>query len=190
MSLSIITNVSNRHIHLSADDLKALFGANATLTVKADLLQPEAFAAEETVTIVGPKGSIERVRIVGPLRPDTQCEILAADRYKLGIDAPVRLSGHISGSSAFTISGPHGTIEKSEGLIVAKHHIHLSTTTATAHNLQNGQTVSVVIPGERAGILQDVILRVSPDSIDECHIDTEEGNALGVTNGARLTIQI
>ena len=188
MLLTVTTNLSNRHIHLSADDLATLFGVETTLTPKIDLLQPGAFAAEETVTISGPKGSIERVRIVGPLRPDTQCEILAADRHKLGIDAPLRLSGDIAGSAAFTITGPGGSIEKSEGLIVAKRHIHMDTETAAQHNLTNGQIVSLAIPGERGGMLSETILRVTPESVTECHIDTEEGNALGISNGDSLTI--
>lgn len=184
---SILVNLSNRHIHLSQADMATLFGPDATLTKRADLLQPGQFAAEETVTIAGPKRAIENVRIVGPLRSETQCEILTGDTYKLGYkltDVPVRLSGDIAGSAAFTIIGPAGIVEKEQGLIIAQRHIHTSPATAEAQELTNGQSVTLRLntPQKRTD-LHDVIIRVQKTAIDECHIDTEDGNAAGIGNG-------
>lgn len=181
-----VVNLSNRHIHLSATDVETLFGAGHTLTPKVQLLQPGAFAAEECVTISGPTGSIERVRVVGPTRPATQCEILTGDTYRLGYkpaDVPVRLSGDIVGSASFTITGPAGSIEKTEGLIIAKRHIHISPEQAAEIGLTDAQPVTVKIDGSKGQTdFHDVIVRIQPGAILECHIDTEEGNAAGIGN--------
>jgi putative phosphotransacetylase len=183
----VLTNLSNRHIHLTDKDVEALFGAGQTLTRKVDLLQPGAFAADECVNITGPSGTIERVRVVGPTRPATQCEILTGDTYRLGYkpaDVPVRLSGDVEGSAAFTITGPAGSIEKSEGLIIAQRHIHINPEQAAAFGLTDGQAVTLQTKSDKGQTdFHNTIVRIQTGAVLECHIDTEEGNAAGIGNG-------
>ncbi|MFT5832382.1 MAG: putative phosphotransacetylase [Candidatus Paceibacteria bacterium] len=190
----VLTNLSNRHIHLTDEDVEALFGAGHTLTRKVDLLQPGAFAANECVSITGPAGTVERVRVVGPTRPATQCEILTGDTYRLGYkpaDVPVRLSGEVDGSAAFTITGPAGSIEKNEGLIIAQRHIHISPELAVEHELSNKQSVILHCDTpDRKTDFHGVIIRVQPGASLECHIDTEEGNAAGIGNGYAATVVV
>ncbi len=185
--IKVLTNLSNRHIHLTDCDIEVLFGAGHSLTKKVDLLQPGAFAAEECVDIAGPGGTIERVRVVGPTRSATQCEILTGDTYKLGYkpdDVPVRLSGDVADSAAFTISGPAGSIEKTEGLIVARRHIHINPEQATELNMTDRQSVTVQTKSDKGQTdFHHTIVRIQPGAILECHIDTEEGNAAGISNG-------
>jgi putative phosphotransacetylase len=183
----VLTNLSNRHIHLTDEDVEALFGAGQTLTRKVDLLQPGAFAADECVNITGPSGTIERVRVVGPTRPATQCEILTGDTYRLGYkpaDVPVRLSGDVEGSAAFTITGPVGSIEKNEGLIIAQRHIHINPEQAAAFGLTDGQAVTLQAKSDKGQTdFHNTIVRIQTGAVLECHIDTEEGNAAGIGNG-------
>ena len=189
---TVLVNLSNRHIHLTDADVEALFGTGHTLTSKVDLLQPGAFAAEETVTITGPMSSIDCVRVVGPTRPETQCEIVAGDTYKLGYksnDVPVRLSGDLSESASFTITGPAGSIEKSVGLMIAQRHIHMSPADALTYGTHDGQSVTIagVTPNRRT-TYSDVIIRVQRNATLECHIDIEEGNAAGIRNGDEVEV--
>lgn len=191
---TVPANLSHRHIHLTDADVMSLFGAGHTLTKKLELIQPGAFAAEELVSISGPTGTIERVRVVGPTRSATQCEILTGDTYKLGFTpraVPVRLSGDIADSAAFTITGPAGSIEKSDGLIIAQRHIHISPEEATANNLIDAQLVTLQCdtPNRRTD-LHDVVVRVQPGAALECHIDIEEGNAAGISNGQIVATHI
>jgi putative phosphotransacetylase len=187
-----VINLSNRHIHLTDEDVEALFGAGHTLTGKVDLLQPGAFAANECVNITGPSGTIERVRVVGPTRPATQCEILTGDTYRLGYkpaDVPVRLSGDVEGSASFTITGPAGSIEKSEGLIIAQRHVHISPEQATEVGFTNGQAVTMQTKSDKGQTdFHNTIVRVQTGAVLECHIDTEEGNAAGVGNGYKAEV--
>jgi len=189
---TVLINLSNRHIHLSESDVEALFGADYTLTKKVDLLQPGQFAAEEVISISGPNGTIERVRVVGPTRLATQCEILTGDTYKLGYqptDVPVRLSGNVGGSAAFSITGPAGSVEKSEGLIIARRHIHVNPEQAAELSLADGQSVTVRARGGKGQTdFHDTIVRIQSGAILECHIDTEEGNAAGIGNGYQAEV--
>jgi putative phosphotransacetylase len=181
----VLINLSNRHIHLSVEDLAALFGAGHQLTKTKDLVQPGQFAADETVTIVGPKGKLEGVRVLGPVRPETQCEILASDIFKLGVKGcPVRESGHLDGSFPFEIIGPAGSIKKARGLIVAQRHIHFDPESAKRYDVVNGENVSLRIDGERAAVFEKVVCRASPKYALECHLDFDEGNAVGIGNGS------
>lgn len=184
---NVPVNLSNRHIHLTDSDIEALFGPGHTLTEKVSLLQPGQFAAEEVVTITGPTGSIDRVRVVGPTRPATQCEVLTGDLYKLGYPAeqvPVRLSGDLAGSAAFTITGPAGSLMKTKGLIIAQRHIHMSPEAATEHGVTDGQTVQLhLTTPNRRTTYDDVIIRAQSGVTLECHLDIEEGNAAGIRNG-------
>lgn len=179
--------VSARHVHLSKEHLEVLFGKGYELSVKKYLMGDQ-FASEELVTIVGPKlRSIEKVRILGPLRSETQVEISATDAITLGVKAPVRLSGDTTASAPITIVGPKGTVRIDEGCIVAKRHIHMHPDDSKRLGIGEG-VVSVKVNGDRAGILENVDVRVREDFHFEMHIDTDEANALGIKNGSFVEI--
>lgn len=188
VSMKVPVGVSGRHIHLSQADLEALFGAGYELTPIKDLSQPGQFAAKEMVTLVGPKGVIERVRVLGPVRSQTQVEVLAGDTFKLGVPACVRMSGKLSGTPGVTLSGPHGTVAIPEGVIVAARHIHMTTAEAAERGLHDGEVVSIAFDGLRGGRLDNVIIRANDSSALDCHIDTEEANALQLKNGSEVEI--
>ena len=180
--LKVLVETSARHIHVSEKDLNSLFGENAKLTVKKELSQPLQFAAFEKVSIVGPRGEINGVSILGPVRKNTQVEISLSDARKLGIAAEIRESGDIEGTSGCKIIGPMGEIEIPCGVIAAKRHIHLDPKTAAENNLENKETVSVKISTEnRSLIFDDVVIRVSEKFSPAMHIDTDESNAAGIT---------
>lgn len=168
---------SARHAHLSVEHLDALFGPGYELTKKADLSQPGQFAANEVVLIVGPKGSIERVRILGPARGATQVEVSKTDSIKLGLEPPLRESGKINGSSPVTIVGPKGSIHLMEGLIVAQCHIHMNPKDAAYYGVEHGEWVQVKTHGQRPMTFEKVLIRVSERFKLEMHIDTDEANA-------------
>lgn len=173
----IPVGVSNRHLHLSQADLDMLFGAGYQLTKIKDLSQPGQFACKETLTICGPNGAIEKVRILGPVRSKTQVEVLEGDCFKLGVKTQPRLSGDLQATSGITIIGPKGSVQISEGLIVAQRHIHMTPQDAAHFGVHDGQLVSVEVEGTRGGIYKNVAIRVSTASALEFHIDTEEANA-------------
>ncbi|WP_370241867.1 acetate/propionate family kinase [Pararhodobacter marinus] len=175
--------VSGRHVHLAQAELEALFGPGYALRVKVPLRQPGNWAAEERVTLEGPKGRIEHVAILGPLRPRTQIEVSRTDSFALGIDAPVRDSGHLDGTPVVRIIGPHGAVD-TDGLIVAARHVHMNPRDAEAMGLEDGQNVAVKIgQGERALTFGQVMIRVQPKAFTEMHIDTDEANAAGIGPG-------
>jgi len=181
----VLINLSNRHIHVSKEDLELLFGKGHQLTKTKDLVQPGQFACEETVTIKGPKGEFKGVRILGPERKETQCEILASDQFKLGVPGcPTRESGQLEGSFGFEIVGPAGTVKKDKGLIIAKRHIHFTPAEAERFGVADKELVDLKIPGERGATFANVICRVNPTYALECHLDFDEGNAVGIGNGA------
>ena len=184
----IPVGISNRHVHLSREDLSDLFGAGYELTKMKDLSQPGQYACKETVTICGPKGAIEKVRILGPVRPRTQVEILSGDSFKLGIKAPDRLYGDLDKTPGITIIGPRGSVQTKEGLMAAQRHIHMLPQDAARFGVHDGQNVSLEIDGIRGGILRNTIVRVTGQSGLECHIDTEEANALGLSSSSRVKI--
>lgn len=189
LETKVLINLSNRHIHVSADDLHALFGPEHTLTKTKDLMQPGQFACAETVTIKGPKGAFENVRILGPERKETQCEILASDVFKLGVaGCPTRESGKLEGSFPFDIIGPKGTVHKDKGLIIAKRHIHFDPKSAERFGVKDTDLVDLKIDGERGAIFLNVICRVNPSYALECHLDFDEGNGVGIGNGAMGTV--
>ncbi|MBQ4354271.1 MAG: phosphate propanoyltransferase [Clostridia bacterium] len=174
----VLVETSARHVHLSEEHIKILFGEGATLTHKKDLSQPGQFACEERVTVVGPKKSIPNVIILGPARPATQVEISLTDARTLGVNAPVRESGDVAGSGACKLVGPAGEVEISEGVIAAKRHIHFTPADAEAAGVADKEIVSVKIDSEgRSLILGDVVVRVSPKFAAAMHIDTDESNA-------------
>ena len=187
-NFTVPVGISNRHIHVSNDDLITLFGEGATLTIKKDLSQKGQYAAEETVTIVGPKGKIAGVRILGPCRKQTQVEISRTDSFALGVAPPVRDSGNLVGSAALKVIGPKGEIDIPEGCIIAKRHIHMSLEDAENTGLKDKDIVSVRVDGERGIIFNEVLIRVNKDFSLEMHIDTDEANAAALKNGDVVTL--
>lgn len=174
--------VSNRHVHVSRADLDRLYGKDYALTHKSELGQPGQFAANETVTLQGTKGTFEHVRILGPVRSQSQVEISKTDSFRLGVKAPIALSGHLQGTPGITLIGPRGTVDLPCGVIIAKRHIHMTPAQAAARHLKDGQIVDVETFGERRGILGDVIIRVSDTAGLEMHIDVDEANACSLSN--------
>ncbi len=183
LSRPIPVAVSGRHVHLCAESVAALFGPGATLTIDKPLRQPGNWAAKERVTLIGPKGILEHVAILGPLRKRTQIEVSRTDSFALGIDAPVRDSGHLDGTPLIRIVGPAGQID-TDGLIVAARHIHMHPDDAAAMGLHDGQDVAMRIgEGERALTFGRTLIRVQPNAFTEMHIDTDEANAAGIGPG-------
>ena len=179
--LKILVETSARHIHITENDLKKLFGQDAELTKKKDLSQPGQFSCMERVTLVGPKGEIPGVSILGPVRSRTQVEISLTDARKIGLNAKIRESGHIDGTSGCKMKGPNGEIELECGVIAAKRHIHLTPDDANKFGVKNHQVVSVrVKTDERSLIFEDVVVRVSDKFAAAMHIDTDESNAAGI----------
>lgn len=172
--------VSNRHIHLSQKDLNTLFGEGYQMTKLKDLSQPEQYACKETVTICGPNGAIEKVRILGPVRSKTQVEVLKGDCFKLGLKTQSRLSGDLQGTPGITMIGPKGSVQTTEGLIVAQRHIHMNSEDAKRFGVHDGQIVSLQVEGPRGGILNNVAVRANDRSVLECHVDIEEANAMDI----------
>lgn len=184
----IVVGVSNRHIHLSEEDFAALFGPNREMTKIRELSQPGEFAAAETVNLIGPKGVIRDVRVLGPCRKNTQVEISRTDSYVLGIKAPVRESGKIDGTPGVVIEGPNGRISLEKGLIVALRHIHLDPESALKYGVKNGDVVSVKADGERGVVFENVLARVSANYVREMHLDTDEANAADIRSGDLVRI--
>ncbi len=182
MSKTFIVETSARHVHVSQADLEILFGKDAVLTKKKDLSQPGQYACEERVEVVGPKKSIAGVSILGPVRPATQVELSATDARSIGLSAPIRESGDVAGSAGCKLVGPCGEIEISEGVIVAKRHIHLTPADAEELGVQDKEVVYVKVDTNgRKAILGDVVCRVSPSFARAMHIDTDEANAISAT---------
>lgn len=174
---------SNRHIHLSPEHVERLFGRGYMLNKQKDLSQPNQFAAKETVTLIGPKGKIPNVRVLGPARGATQVEISLFDGFTLGVKPPIRNSGDIKGSASITIQGPRGQVTIPEGLICAARHIHMHTSDAERFGVSDGDLVQVKVNGERGVIFSNVLIRVSKRYKLEMHIDLDEANAANLENG-------
>ena len=178
MSMEVLVETSARHVHVTQEVLETLFGKGYELTKKKDLSQPGQYACAERVDIVGPKKTLAGVSILGPVRPETQVEVSLTDARSIGVNAPIRESGDIAGSGACKMVGPCGEVELSEGVIVAKRHIHMTTADAAAMGLTDKQVVSVKVPSNgRALIFGDVVVRVSDKYALAMHIDTDESNA-------------
>jgi len=183
MEKLIPVGVSARHIHLSQEHVEVLFGKGYQLTEFKPLSQPGQYAANETVEVVGAKGSFPKVRILGPARKATQLEVSRTDSFALGVKAPVRESGDIAGSAGITIKGPAGEVTIEEGVIIAARHIHFHTSDAEKWGIADKQKLRVRVGGERGVVFENVIARVSADFALDMHIDTDEANAAGVNNG-------
>lgn len=179
----IPVGISNRHVHLSSEHMEVLFGQGAQLTYLKDLSQPGQYACQETITLVGPKGVLEKVRVLGPARKSSQVEISISDCFKLGIKAPIRDSGDLKGSAAITLVGSIGSVTIPEGCIIANRHIHMHTDDANRFGLSDGQRVSVRAKGPRSVTFAEVLVRISEKYKLEIHLDMDEANAVGIRNG-------
>lgn len=188
MNFPLTLGVSARHLHLSRQDMDILFGKNSELTVKSSVKQPGQYAAEEKVVFKTNKSEIN-LRIIGPLRNDTQIELSLTDARNLGINAPIKNSGDLKESAGgATLIGPKGELVLEKGIIIASRHIHLCPKTAKKHNLKNGDFVSMKTDGLRSVIFNNVLVRTGLDHSDEIHIDTDEANACGLASDAILEI--
>ena len=180
-AFTIPVEVSNRHCHLTRETFEVLYGRGKELTPLRELSQRGEFAAQETVTLVGPNmRSIEGVRILGPFRKFDQVELSFTDGFYLGMDLPVRLSGDVAGSAPITIVGPKGSVTLKEGAIRAMRHLHASPEEAKRLGLRDGEKIAIEVPGPIGVVFQNVIVRVSPNGRLAFHIDTDEANAAGV----------
>lgn len=182
LQLRVAVGVSNRHAHLSREDLATLFGLDA-MTVYRSVRQPGEFAAVETVSVSGPRGTFGKLRLMGPCRAKTQVELSRTDCFTLGIDAPVTQSGHLDQAGPIDIEGPRGKIHVPHGVMVAARHIHLGPSHAKAFGVADQELVSIQFGGQRGGVLDNFIVRVKDGWVPEIHLDTDEANALGVRSG-------
>ena len=178
MSLKIPIETSARHIHVSEDDFKKLFGDDAKLHYVHELSQPGQYLCQERITVVGPKGKFENVAILGPFRKETQIELSMTDTRKIGVPGVIRQSGHTDGTPGCTLIGPNGSIELEKGVIVAKRHIHMTPLEASRARVRDNDEVFVITESyERGLIFADVVVRVSPTFKLAMHVDTDEANA-------------
>lgn len=187
--MKVSVGISNRHVHLKKEDLRTLFGKDFELTKKKDINQPGQYAANELVTICGPKGAIENVRILGPVRPYTQIEISRTDSFKLGVNPPVRMSGDLENSEEITIIGPKGQI-KTNGCILAARHIHVTNEELIKYGLSENKEYKVAINNEKNTILGSVFVKASEKAYYELHLDTDDANACMLKNGDEVELII
>ncbi|MEA4832732.1 MAG: phosphate propanoyltransferase [Oscillospiraceae bacterium] len=183
MEKKIIVETSARHVHMTEEQIGILFGTGHQLTKKKDLSQPGQFACEEKVDVVGPKGTIKNISILGPARKSAQVEVSLSDARTLGISAPIKESGDIAGTPGCKIVGPCGEITISEGLIAAKRHIHFTPAQAKEFGVSDKQIVSVRIEGPRSLVFGEVVVRVNEKFDAAMHIDTDESNAASAVPG-------
>jgi acetate kinase len=175
--------VSAHHVHLTKEAVEQLFGKGHTLTPLRELSQKGQWAAQETVDVVGPRGEIKKVRVLGPCRKANQIEVSATETFLLGVDAPIRQSGHTENTPVVTLRGTHGSIQ-TDGLIIAQRHIHTNPEDAARFGFKDGDMVEVEVRnGERDLVFRDVLIRVNPDFVTEMHIDTDEANAAHIKHG-------
>lgn len=188
LETKVPVGISARHVHVSQTDLDILYGEGYNLTVKKALLQEGQFAANELVDLVTEKGTFKNVRILGPIRKQTQVEVALTDAMKLKISAPVRDSGDLKNSPGITIVGPKGTVELKEGVIAAGRHIHMSLTDADAFGVKDKDIVAVRCGGERGVVFENVLIRAHQSFRLEMHIDTDEANATMCKNGGLVEV--
>ena len=184
---AIPVGVSVRHVHLTRADCDALFGKGYELTERRPVSQPGQFVCRETVDLVGPKGEIERVAIINPLRKETQVELAKTDAIALGVNPPLRESGKLAGTPGLTLRGPAGTVAIDHGVILAHRHVHMHPDDARRIGVQDKALIRVRVEGERETVFGDVIVRVSDQFALDMHLDTDEANAAGLNNDSVAT---
>jgi acetate kinase len=188
-SFPVPIEISAHHVHLSAEHVEALFGKGHSLTPQSELSQPGQFACTQTVNLVGPKGRVERVRVLGPTRKETQVEIAMSEQFKLGVHAPIRESGDLANTPGITLEGSAGSVHIERGVICALRHIHMPPEDALRFGLGDRYVVRVRVEGDRELVFGDVVVRVSPNYRLALHLDTDEGNAANLKTGMRGVIE-
>ncbi|MCA9678964.1 MAG: acetate/propionate family kinase, partial [Myxococcales bacterium] len=188
-SKPIPIGVSVRHVHLSRAHCDALFGAGVELTRKRDVTQPGQYVTRETVDLIGPKGVIERVAIINPLRKETQVEVARTDALRLGVAPPLRESGKLDGTPGLRLRGPAGEVDLDHGVILAHRHVHMSTGDARQFGVGDGDMVKVRVEGDREMTMGDVLVRVSDKYALDLHLDTDEANAAGLNNDSVVAFE-
>jgi len=179
MKYEVKVGLSNKHLHLKQEDIQKLFGDGYELTAFKALVQPGQYACEEKVDVVGPKGTLKGIRVLGPARPETQVELAITDARAIGITPMVRESGKLDGTPGCKIIGPKGEVELSHGVIVALRHVHLSPAQALEAGVKDKDIVALKVGGERGVIFDNVLIRSGDGHEREAHLDTDEGNAAG-----------
>lgn len=191
MSYKVLVETSARHAHVSREDLDILFGEGYELTPAKPLSQPDQYAAEERVRVVGPKGEFPRVVILGPIRKATQVELSATDARSIGVTPPIRESGDIEGSAGAKLIGPKGEIDLKQGVIIAKRHLHCTPEDAEKFNVKDQQIIKLALDTDsRSTVFGDVVVRVSDQFSTTVHIDTDEANAAGATPNMHGTLVV
>jgi len=189
MSYKVPVGLSNKHVHLSQEDINILFGEGHELTAIKDLGQPGQFACDEKVDLVGPKRTIKGVRVLGPARKESQVEISLADGFTLGIEnVPVKGSGSLDGTPGIKLVGPNGEVELKQGVIAAARHIHMHPKDAEEFGVKDKDMVKVKVEGERGLVFENVLIRVHETYALEFHVDVEEGNAAMIKNKQMLEV--
>ncbi|WP_326908754.1 phosphate propanoyltransferase [Sedimentibacter sp. MB31-C6] len=184
MNFQVTVGLSNKHVHLSKEHINILFGNGHELTSIKELSQPGQFACDEKVDVVGPKRTIKGVRILGPARKESQVEISYSDGFTLGLkDVPLRDSGKLEGTPGVKLVGPKGEVELEKGVIIASRHLHMHTSDAEKFGLKDKDIVKVKVSGPRGLTFDNVLVRVNEAYALDLHVDVEEGNAAGLTNG-------
>ena len=187
-SRQVPVGVSMRHIHLSRREVDALFGRTYQLTPLRPLSQPGQFACQECLDVIGPKGVLHKVRILGPERSAAQVELAQTDCRAIGVQAPVRASGNVEGTPGVLLQGPRGVLSLPQGVIIADRHLHMSTAQAAAFGLSDGDTVRVQIGGGKPGILDGVLVRAGDQYELDLHLDTDDANAFQLKQGQLVTV--
>ena len=185
----IPVGISARHLHLTQEQVEILFGKGHQLTFLKPLSQTGQFAAKETVTLKGPKGVIEKVRILGPVRPHVQVEVSMTDARTLGLNPPVRESGKLENTPGIVIKGTVGQIETQDGVIVAQRHAHMSLDDAENFGISDGEYIRVFVEGESGGTMEPVKVRVNKNYVLDLHLDTDNANAFGLSQGQMLRFE-
>ncbi|RJP27125.1 MAG: phosphate propanoyltransferase [Candidatus Omnitrophota bacterium] len=187
--LRVPCNISVRHVHLCQEHVEILYGPGHSLEPRNELYQPGQYASKQTVTLVGPRmRCLGEVRVLGPLRPNTQVEVSKTDAIFLGVDPPVKPSGNHEGSVGLIVVGPVGVVHLQRGVILANRHIHLSTATANKFGIQDNRYMKVRVETAKKTLFEDVQVRVHESFVDEMHLDTDDGNACGLSGGELVEI--
>ena len=180
--------ISMRHIHLSRREVDALSGRTYQLTPLRPLSQPGQFACQECLDVIGPKGVLHKVRILGPERPQAQVELAQTDCRTIGVKAPVRARGNVEGTPGVLLQGPRGVLSLPQGGIIADRHLHMSTAQAAAFGLKDGDTVRIQVGGGKPGILDGVLVRAGDQYELDLHLDTDDANAFQLKQGQLVTV--
>ncbi|WP_291578597.1 ethanolamine utilization phosphate acetyltransferase EutD [Clostridium sp. UBA6640] len=185
---TVLVEASGRHVHLSQEDVDTLFGKGYQLTNKRELSQPGQYLCEERVTLIGPKGTLQNVSVLGPVRGKTQVELSKSDAVSIGVNAPVRMSGDIKGTPSIILATPKAVLRIEEGVIAAKRHMHITPEDAAKFGVKDQEEVKIKVGGERGLIFENVAVRVSSKFRTAIHLDYDEANACGFTKELRATI--